>query len=81
MPYITNRGQPDHALDRSWQVYPDRHAFIEVAAADKAALLAHLDTYYLDLQSHIETMLIAPHATITAWHIHMSTGTVDEGAR
>lgn len=78
---ITNRGQPDHALDRAWQVSPDRHAFIEVEVADKAALLAHLDTYYLDLQTHIETMLNAPQATITAWHIHMSDGSVDEGPR
>ena len=79
---ITDHGRIDGTDERRWEIYPGRNVTFTVADDDKAAALAHLDTYFDDLrieiQAFIDSNAVVHRATVERWHLHPSTGTVDE---
>ena len=68
--------------DRRWQIYPNRNVTYTVADTDEAAALAHIDTYFDDLrieiQAFIDSNATVHRAAVERWHLHYSTGTVEE---
>ncbi len=68
--------------DRRWSIYPMRNVTYTVADDDQAAAEAHFDTYFDDLrieiQAFIDSNAVVHRATVERWHLHPSTGTVDE---
>ncbi len=68
--------------DRRWEIYPGRNVTLTVAGGDEAAAFAHFDTYFDDLrieiQAFIDSNATVHRAAVERWHLHYSTGTVDE---
>ena len=79
---IADYGQIGATDDRAWQIYPMRNVTYTVDAADEAAALAHFDTYFDDLRIEIHTIIdanaVVHRAVVERWHLHYSTGPVDE---
>ncbi len=79
---ITDYGRITGTDERRWQIYPGRNVTYIVADADEAAAFAHFDTYFADLrieiQAFIDSNAVIHRATVERWHLHPSTGTVDE---
>ena len=79
---ITDYGRTEGTDERAWQLYPSRVTRLSVADGDEAAVRSHFDGYLDDLRAEIETFIesnrVTHRATVTEWHIHYSTGTLDE---
>ncbi len=79
---IMDYGRIDGTNERRWQIYPSRFTRLSVADGDEDAVRTHFDTYLIDLRAEIQTFLdsnsVVHRATVTNWHLHLSTGTLDE---
>ncbi len=79
---ITDYGRIEGTDERAWQLYPSRVTRLTVADGDEAAARTHFDGYLDDLRAEIETFIesnrVTHRATVTHWHIHYSTGSLDE---
>ena len=68
--------------DRRWEIYPGRNVTYTVADDDEAVAFAHFDTYFdnlrIEIQAFIDSNAVVHRAAVESWHLHYSTGAVDE---